>query len=142
MKIMTLDPGNSTGWLLGDFDGILDGGTVEMNLLSVFNLLNDKSPEIVVYETFNLYPGKAQSLSWNSFYPCETIGVIRLWCMLHPDVQVVKQAPSIKRYSGGLDRRWTNFQQRYKTDSSVIKPTEHTKDAYLHYKYFILNNSV
>ena len=134
MKILCLDPGESTGWVLGTEEKALRGGTCKRNHVEVAQLIRDESPDIIVFERFNLYPGMAKSLAWNSFYPCEVIGVIRYLAM-SMDLPIVEQAPSIKKYAGEIRGRadWEFIKDRC---SGV---TEHTKDAYQHYRYFQLH---
>lgn len=129
-SILVFDPGESTGWVLQDNTGELLGGTAKKNHLEIAGLIERYAPDVVVLETFHLYPGMAKSLSWNSFYPVEVIGVIKYLCM-RLGISVVEQSPSIKRYAGGFDARWYELAKSTPT-------TEHTKDAYLHLKYYLL----
>ena len=133
-KILCLDPGESTGWVLGTEEGAIRGGTCKRNHLEVAQLLIDEHPDIIVLERFNLYPGMAKSLAWNSFYPCEVIGVIKYMAMT-ADVPIVEQAPSVKKYAGDIQKYsdWHFIKERC---SGV---TEHTKDAYQHYRYFMIH---
>lgn len=141
--IMCLDPGEHTGWCCvrtEDMDkGVwhIRGGTADKDHRCVVELLEIYYPDIVVFERFNLYPGMAKTLSWNSFYPCEVIGVIRWWCMQH-NVTIYEQAPSIKKFSGGLQNDWKLLKDN-SVNLSTQGVTEHTKDAYLHWKYFERN---
>lgn len=130
-KILCLDPGESTGWVLGTEDCAIRGGTCKRNHLEVAQLLIDEKPDVIVLERFNLYPGMAKSLAWNSFYPCEVIGVIK-YIAMSADVPIIEQAPSVKKYAGDIKGRvdWEMIKDRC---SGV---TEHTKDAYQHYRYF------
>lgn len=134
-KIFVLDPGENTGWVCQttyeDGNKKLTGGTSVRSHIELFQMLVDAAPTVIVFERFNLYPGMAQTMSWNSFYPCEAIGVIKLYSQLY-EVEIVAQAPSIKKYSGGLDDRWIALRKS-------CEVTEHTKDAYLHLKYFLRN---
>jgi hypothetical protein len=142
MKIIALDPGEHTGWMMRDHSGKLTGGTVpkylqsdgsldkDMHLIQVIELLDACSPDLVVIERFNLYPGMAKSLSWNSFFPCEVIGAVRLWCKSN-NVKIVEQAPSIKKYAGPFQDDWDDMKRRCAKDV-----TEHTKDAYQHLRYY------
>lgn len=135
MKIVSLDPGESTGWCTKDIESAqLAAGTLPKDHLQVFLWLQQQKPDLVVCESFHLFPGKAQSLSWNSFYPCEVIGIIKLYCMLY-SVELVMQAPGVKKYAGGLQSDWHVLQQ------GMLKGhvTEHAKDAYMHLKYFERN---
>lgn len=133
---MALDPGNSTGWVCrantASFAETLYGGTVEADHEKVWRLLNTYNPDIVVYETFQMYPNKAQKLIWNSFYPCEVIGVIKLWVMLH-GAQLVGLQPSVKKFALGESDDW----------HEVVRlggpATEHMRDAYRLLRYYERN---
>ena len=132
--ILALDPGESTGWVLGTDERAIRGGTCKRNHGEVAQLIKDERPNIIVLERFNLYPGMAKSLAWNSFYPCEVIGVIKYLAM-HMGITVVEQAPSVKKYAGNI---------QYNEDWLFVKDrcsgvTEHTKDAYQHYRYFMIH---
>lgn len=138
-SILVFDPGESTGWCFQVSNGLVYGGTARKNHLEVANLIRTAQPDIVVLERFNLYPQMAKSLSWNSFYPCETIGVIKVVCM-EMAIPIVEQAPSIKKYFGGFQSDWETIGYL----PSQLEPfskgvTEHTKDAYMHYRYFVRN---
>jgi hypothetical protein len=76
-----------------------------------------------------MYPGKAKSLGWNEFYPCQVIGVIKYICETE-HFEMVRQDPYVKKYSGGLTDLWTEFR-------NTCKATEHTKDAFLHLMYYL-----
>lgn len=131
-SILVFDPGESTGWVFKERGGRLTGGTCKKNHLEVAERIQLLSPDIVVLERFNLYPSMAKSLAWNSFYPCEVIGVIRYLCD-RSGIPVVEQAPSVKKYYGGQKPDWDVLRSLSKG------VTEHTKDAYMHLKYFERN---
>lgn len=129
-SILVFDPGENTGWVFHDFKGTVTGGTSVRSHMGIAMLIYKYLPDVVVFERFNLYPGKAASLSWNTFYPCEVIGVIRYCCQAH-NIPIVEQAPSDKRYAGNLDARWA----RLKEECTDV--TEHTKDAYIHLLFYL-----
>lgn len=133
-SILSFDPGDHTGWCYVDRHGSIVGGTVLRNHAEVAKLISENRPDIVVLERFNLYPQMAKSLAWNSFYPCEVIGVIKYMCQIL-EIPVVEQAPSIKKYFGGYKEDW----EILKAKSTEV--TEHTKDAYQHYRYFLRNGA-
>lgn len=138
-SILALDPGESTGWCFQAVSGTVYGGTARKDHLEVAQLIRIARPDIVVLERFNLYPQMAKALSWNSFYPCETIGVIKVVCM-ELRIPVVEQAPSVKKYFGGFQEDWAAVGYlpfELKPFSKGV--TEHTKDAYMHYRYFLRN---
>lgn len=140
-RILVFDPGESTGWCLQFADGKVCGGTARKDHLEVAHLIEATLPDIVVLERFNLYPQMSKSLAWNSFYPCETIGVIKVTCM-KLNIPVLEQAPSVKKFSGGFQSDWFTIGEL----PSYLQPyskgvTEHTKDAYMHYRYFLRNGA-
>ena len=133
-SVLVFDPGESTGWCFRSSEGIVTGGTCPKDHKSVADRIYTLCPDIVVMERFNLYPQKAQSLAWNSFYPCEVIGVIRFLCDSR-GITLIEQAPSVKKYFGGFKEDW----DRLKETCKCFSVTEHTKDAYQHLKYFERN---
>lgn len=138
-SILVFDPGESTGWCFQDSSGNVYGGTARKDHQEVAQLIVAAHPEFVVLESFHLYPEKARSLSWNSFYPCETIGAIKLTCMQNC-IPFIEQAPSVKKYFGGFQEDWGTIGLL----PTYLEPyskgvTEHTKDAYMHYRYFLRN---
>lgn len=128
-SILALDPGESTGWCYLGRENDMRAGTAPKDHMRVAELIDVFVPDIVVYETFNLYPSKAQSMIWNSFYPCEVIGVI-LYKSMSAGKLIVAQAPSIKRYAGPLPKKFADI-------SKVEKLTEHSKDACQHLCYYL-----
>ena len=136
MSVIALDPGNSTGWCLRTDDGRLIGGTVGELHHDVWELLNKYDPGTVVYETFQMYPGKAQKLIWNTFYPCEVIGVIKLWCMVH-ERNLVGLQPSVKKFAlanSELDL-WKTIER-----VEGQPATEHMRDAVRLLRYYERNH--
>lgn len=132
-RILVFDPGDHTGWVYRDGSGKVVGGTCQKNHLEVARCIEEHPADIIVMERFNLYPQMAQHLAWNSFYPCEVIGVIRYLCA-RGNIPLVEQAPSIKKYFGGYQSDWEQVKQ-----TKGFKLTEHVKDAYQHLKYFERN---
>lgn len=138
-SILVFDPGESTGWCYQTSNGTVYGGTARKNHLEVVNLIKVTQPDTVVLESFKLYPQKAQSLAWNSFYPCEVIGAIKVTCM-ELDIPFVEQAPSVKKYFGGFKDDWDTIGAIPEGLTPFSKGvTEHTKDAYMHYRYYLRN---
>lgn len=133
-SVLVFDPGDHTGWCFRDTSGRVVGGTCGKHHMEVAERIQILRPDIVVFERFNLYPQMAKSLAWNSFYPCEVIGVIRYLCDRY-SIPIVEQAPSIKKYFGGFQQDW--FTLKEICDPKEV--TEHTKDAYQHLKYFERN---
>lgn len=149
-KILVFDPGESTGWLYAEVStsghiNKLRGGTLPKNHRSFVYLLEEFDPDVVVYETFQLYPGMAKTMSWNTMYPCEVIGVIHY--LYDESCEVVGLQPSVKKFAGGFDKTWELFVAECKSyvDKDEFNPkqydkiTEHTRDTYLLLKYYLRN---
>lgn len=142
-RVLVCDPGESTGWIFTIDGRVVAGGTVPKNHKDVYELLVSLGNlDTLVYETFQLYPGKAKSLSWNTFYTVEVIGILKLTAMLK-EIELIGYAPSVKKFAGGLDQEWSDFLDR--GNPGVIPDvscpvTEHTRDAYKLWKYFKLMN--
>lgn len=136
MSVIALDPGNSTGWVFREADGSLSGGTCGEDHVAVWKLLEEYHPQVVVYETFQMYPGKAQKLIWSTFYPCEVIGVIKLWATVN-GAQLVGLQPSVKKFALG-----TTELELWKTVNRYDAPaTEHLRDAVRLLRYYERNYS-
>lgn len=133
---IALDPGNSTGWVVRYGEALI-GGTVGEKHADVWSLLNMWEPCIIVYETFQMYPGKAQKLIWNTFYPCEVIGVIKLWAQLHPEVKLIGLQPSVKKFA--LSNSETNLWRTVVGGIDWGTITEHTRDAVRLLRYYERN---
>lgn len=142
MSVIALDPGNSTGYVFRRNPGDdLYGGTIGENHLDVWNLLNHYKPDVIVYETFQMYPGKAQKLIWNSFYPVEVIGVIKIWYKLRKemgfDIQLVGLQPSVKKFA--LANSELELWKTIRICDVGGKATEHTRDAVRLLRYYERN---
>lgn len=138
--ILVFDPGDSTGYTVRSSSSIF-GGTVVKDLAKIRQLIVEFPPDVVVYETFNLYPGKGKSLTRNDFYAVQVIGAIKSAYLEaradHRGMFIVGLPPACKRYSGGLDDRWLRYVERNLPED--VKATEHQKDSYLLLRYFERN---
>lgn len=132
MKILVLDPGESTGWLFGDNGNIVAAGTCPKEHVKVQELMESIRDaygiDQIVYERFQLYPGKAQAQSWSTFYTCEVIGIIKLFADLN-EIPIAYLMPGDKEFAGGFGEDWTRF-------SEGAKVSEHTRDSYRLWKYY------
>ena len=132
-SVICFDPGNHTGWCARNCVGEVYGGTIfnqdfAKDARAIEKLFDLFVPDTIVFETFHLYPGAAKHLAHNDFYTVQLIGVIKYIALIR-NIETIEQAPSVKKYSGGLDERWKILRRD-------VAFTEHVKDAYLHLKYF------
>lgn len=130
-SILCFDPGNSTGWCFIDRENYFSCGTIGESHQWVAEKIFILHPDIIVYETFALYPSMAKSLAWNSFYPCEVIGVIKYLAAVK-GIELVGQNPSVKKYAGPLPEKFFRYLIEYNEPK-----TEHCKDATQHLCYYL-----
>lgn len=136
MSVIAIDPGESIGFIWHEDDKAW-GATLtgDWRLKSLWDELNLRQPETIVYEEFALRQSAAQKLIGNKFITCEVIGVIKLWAQLHfGEVRLIPLIPLSKEYCGfgsnPKDDHYKNIQMMYGQ-----KITEHTRDAYRLYSY-------
>ena len=134
-KILVLDPGNTTGWVFYDSSQqLIEGGTIREDLKEIYNLIVAKKPTMIVYERFQLYPGKAKSMAWNTFYPVEVIGAIKLTArLIRAEIDWLK--PSDKKYA-------LNYKEHpaWKVLRLSAPFSEHMKDAFQLLMFFMRKN--
>lgn len=78
MKILAIDPGETTGIVLMDTNnlGSLQGATVHLwNRIDL--IMQEMGPDVVVMEAWRLYPHMAKIMIGNEFLPVQVIGVVR-----------------------------------------------------------------
>ena len=140
-RIISIDPGDHIGIVYSiDNPMSVKGTTFEGSdrNMKLWGLLNDFKPDVIIFEQFALRPGMAAKLAGNKFITCEVIGVIKLYTQLNKYVHLVEQLPSSKEYCGfssnPRDEEYKNIQLVNKDE----KITEHVRDAYRLYRYWIL----
>lgn len=141
MRILVFDPGESTGWTFYNvITGDLEGGTVRMrNAYEEFGKVFDRYiPDVVVYEKFALYPGAAKAMSWNTFIPCEMIGVIKFLSWENKLEIITEQPAGLRKFisASELDKAWHSL-----VDARDSK-TKHTRDALMHLLYYCRVNKI
>lgn len=99
MRVLSFDPGGTTGWCVMDKqdDKKMPGLLVERGGFpgwdDVEELIIKFKPDVVTFEVFRLYAYKAQSKSWDTFLVVEVIGVIKFLCR-KMGIEIVEQTPS------------------------------------------------
>jgi hypothetical protein len=150
MKIIALDPGETTGYAIADWDGESEQaelaicgqvtGLVEFGrwldialMHGCYRLSSGETETVVIYETFRLYPHKAQALIANEMIASQVIGVIKFLCAEHPMIDdPVKQSAS--QAKGLLAHDWEQY-----LVSSYLARTDHQRDACVHVVYYMLS---
>lgn len=137
MTVFAIDPGESIGLVFTDDEAIDEVWgltfTGDRRLTDLWEELELRQPEIIVYEEFALRQSSAIKLVGNKFITCEVIGVIKLWAQLN-HVKLVPLIPADKEYCGfGSNPKDPNFKKVVMVYGQKI--TEHTRDAYRLFSY-------
>ena len=91
--------------------------------------------DMVVCESFKLYPDKAASLTWSTLGTVEVIGVLRENCR-REGIEFVLQPASIKRATAAKAKRLEMTLPRGAVGGG------HAKDAWLHGLYYLWNQKI
>lgn len=127
MTILSFDPGATTGVALYKDEHIQT--SLCKDLISVWNLLNNIQPDIILFENFALYAHKAKAQIGNEFPSSQVIGVIKLYQALHPTAQIYKQpASAVKQLVKDKDLQ----------DLLCYSDSPHTRDATRHLCYWLI----
>lgn len=142
MIVVGFDPGVTTGW--AGFDTKKDGpnvlpadmvgyGQVRFEEL-IADLENEPKiygADIVVIESFQLLPSKAQKLIGSKFETIQAIGIIKSWAKRH-GAKIVEQPPTIKKIA--------------EKQTQIFPPKNHGQshwvDAVNHAKYWMIKNNL
>lgn len=127
MKILAIDPGNTSGFCEFYHPKEFKSFSVEKDLVRIHEEIKERDPDIVVFERFALYPAFAKYLVWDEMYTSQVIGVIKYTCK-SLGIPYVSFAASAKEY--------VEYPKEYTFRS------DHEKDAYGHaWNYYMKSNS-
>lgn len=139
-RLLAIDPGELVGWAVGSTaqsgelalarHGITPLKDFAVKLADAFS-----SYDVVVYEKYGLV--KSRNREGSEMPTIQLIGMIRLLSWLNPDVELVKQSPSLKRTAdkviGASDA--TDFKNLIARESGVHDDA-HDIDAIRHLYYW------
>lgn len=116
MKILGIDPGEHTGVVLMDTD---QPNALKATLVVTWHGLDDiihtHHPDIIVMESFRLYPHMAQTMIANDFPSSQVIGVVK-YLAEKVNIPVAMQPASMAKY----------------VKPKRMFPSPHLHDAYCH----------
>jgi hypothetical protein len=141
MKILAIDPGERVGWATGTItpDGEGHALTVTgqgVDTLRDFSLSLEqhvREADVVIYETWRLYPHMAKKMIGNDMQPSQLIGIIRFVCWKDPSVKVVTQGASIKNTA--LKTMPEELHERME-----LSTEQHDQDAIMHLWHYYWKN--
>ena len=111
MLILALDPGETTGYVIAEADGLdydikISGQFPNWQMLEAW--ITNWSPDAIVFEAFYLSPQIAKYKTRSTLPTVETIGVLKYLAQKYSVRQLVAQPPSAKelvslpRYIAGV----------------------------------------
>lgn len=130
-RLMSLDPGETTGWAFFEGGDLADSGETgpDDTMIETHDLIYDLEPDMLVIEDYKIYGWKANTHQWSSLFTPRLIGAIELTCILY-DIDIHKQmAQEAKGFCTNKKLKQWNY---YKTG----KP--HVRDAIRHGCYWLV----
>ena len=97
MKLLAIDPGETTGLAWFEDLRLLRVWQVRLTLRAMFGLLRHLHPEFVVCEEFLVYP-HVRALSWSRLFTVRLIGVVELYCELTQTPIVLQSASAAVQF--------------------------------------------
>ncbi len=125
MKVLALDPGVTTGYVLVEDEDLSPfNGTFHGQLLPgfIWDLLMNVQPDVIVCERF-LHVQRTKV----DYTPVEVIGVVKEWCRQHPKTKLNFQTPAERMFF--TDDRLREY-------GMYFKGKRHANDAARHYLYW------
>lgn len=137
MLILSVDPGETSGFFLfnsadkvhyneKDRDIIVSLGEKD-NYYGFDSLIENYSPDLIVYEEFKLYPWKAKQKAWSTFPTVEVIGVLRYLAEKH-NIEMIGQGADTKDYFDDKKLKWCSMHKGY---------SPHERDAIRHGFFYL-----
>lgn len=126
MTIMGIDPGENIGYAILEGGKLQSHGVIQYTFEGLDLLLSlVDTADVVVMESFMLYPGKARQQSWSKFPTVEVIGIVKYHCR-NKNIPVVMQQPAIKQAFPDEKLKFLDMYTRNK----------HSRDAVRHALYY------
>jgi hypothetical protein len=134
--ILAFDPGETTGFVAGMFDGDKDFGLLrceeipwENRFSRTWKWLQFYQPDYIVVEAFRLYPHRAMEQIGKDFPSSQFIGIISAYAWKLQLPSITLQPASVRSSVKVLPEHRT-----------MIGTSKHIVDAYRHLRYFIIVN--
>lgn len=119
MRIASFDPGKTTGYALGEWDGnklLIDRKLELRDIPTLWHELNLTEPDVIIYERFVYRGGVSADLSG-----CRQEGLFDLYDSFN-ECQLVVQSSTVKRF-------WSDQLIKHE---GFTHPSKHVKDAIRH----------
>lgn len=135
LRVLSFDPGETTGWALLDKGELVECGQTLMDQFSfsqcddLDTLIVDSGADVVVYESYRVYGWKADDHKWSEVHTAQVIGAIRQICVMNRIPYVKQTAQHAKNFcTDDKLKLWKLWQ----------KGQRHARDAIRHASYFYI----
>ena len=133
MRTLAIDPGERVGWAVGDANpnglDILEQGVHPLKDFALKLGEVIANYDVVVYESWRLYPNAAKTMIGNDMQPSQLVGMIRYLGWLNPQVKMVVQGANIKETA--LKTMPEHIHERLAKSSE-----QHDQDAIMHLWFY------
>jgi hypothetical protein len=137
-RLLTLDPGQTTGWTVWDCipgnddvrvaHGQLDSWPMEVGVVGFAELLRVYKPTLAVYESYHIYDWKLESHSFSDVPTLRIIGGI--------ETQLLQLGIPYTHQSAQVAKTFVD-DERLKKFGYWEKGLKHSRDAHRHAIYFL-----
>ena len=135
-NLLSIDPGETTGWVQFTDGKLVDTGMLEtkklgLGLLDIFNIKNPNVIDFdyVVIEDYKIYPHMLKQHSLSAVFPVKVIGVLQYIFELKKIPVVLQMASTGKSFC---------TDKRLKEWGYWIKGQKHSRDAIRHGAHWLL----
>lgn len=126
---IAIDPGERVGWAVGESDGdnleVLRQGVHPLRDFAIALGKGIGNYDVLIYETWRLYPQMAKTMIGNDMQPSQLIGIIRYLGWITPGVEFVPYGANIKKTAEKTMPDWLR-------ERSELSTEQHDKDALMH----------
>lgn len=141
MKVVSFDPGVSTGIAIGNSEINLRPQTLTVRwpdelVQFVYQQVYSTYKQLWVVESFNLFPQKAESKTFSSFPEVEVIGFLRGLTVIQPAIELISFTPGTYKpvartlnieKTPGMDRHQMDALQLYFYTERFVLPKRRVK---------------
>lgn len=138
-KILSFDPGETVGWAVLNKGSLETFGQIrttefkEEQINKLTELVHDKAPDIVVYESYRIYAWMTKQHSWDEVHTAQIIGILRYIALMYEIPYRMQSAQVAKQFV---------TDQKLKAWGMYPTAQKHAKDAVRHAVYWSLFGSL
>jgi len=129
VRVLAFDPGVTTGWAFFDGPELVVCGEAKWD--EVANVIETNEADVIVYESWRLYPWKKNQAVWDEFPAVQVIGIIKEFAR-RLGIPIVEQAASVKQVMTDNHLRKCGL---------WVKGSTHMRDAIRHAAFYYVTTT-